>query len=192
MVDVYLFFVGFWYGILVIDFDGNVFVVYWLNEWFVFVLNVKLFVIVVVFVVEIEVLMLDFGFRVIFELVKLGLFNFVLVGCGDLIVGFGMNCCLWCIESLVKVVVVMGIVEVNDIVGDDCWFVDECRFLGWSWDDLKFGYGILILVIVVNDNIFLLRVLFVGVLGGSVWVLWVGIGLSYFSFFNEVKISNVE
>jgi D-alanyl-D-alanine carboxypeptidase/D-alanyl-D-alanine-endopeptidase (penicillin-binding protein 4) len=83
-----------------------------------------------------------------------------------------------------------GIKNVGDIVGDDRWFADERRPLGWSWDDLKFGHGTSISAIAVNDSIVSLRVSPSDDVGASPQAFWVDDGPSFFHLKNEAKTSD--
>mgnify|MGYP001798041991 CR=1 FL=1 len=116
----------------------------------------------------------------------------VLEGRGDPTIGFGAACTARCIETLAQAVAEAGISQVGDIVGDDQWFADERRPLGWSWDDLKFGHGTSISAIAVNDNILPLRVSPSGAVGTFVRASWVGAGEGYFSLNNEATTSRAD
>jgi len=183
---------GLRYGISVTDLNGNVLVAHRVNERFVPASNIKLFVTAAALAVEDELSALEPGLQVVSEPAESSPPTLVLVGRGDPTIGFGPDCTIRCIETLAEEVAASGITEIGDIVGDDQWFADERRPLGWSWDDLKFGHGTSVSAIAVNDNVLPLRVSPAGVSGTSVQASWVGTGPSYFNLHNEAKTSNAE
>ena len=183
---------GLRYGISVTDLDGNVLVAHRADERFAPASNVKLFVTAAALAAEAELSALDSGMRVVSEPTDSGPPTLALVGRGDPTIGFGTDCDARCIETLAKAVAASGISKVGDIVGDDQWFADERRPLGWSWDDLKFGHGTSISAIAVNDNILPLRVSPSNAPGTSLRTTWLNAGPSYFDLHNEAKTSDAE
>lgn len=181
---------GFRYGISVTDLDGTVLVAHRADERFMPASNGKLFVTAAALAVEAELSALEPGLRVVLEAPESGPPNLALVGRGDPTVGFGADCTVRCIETLAEAVAASGIRQVGDIVGDDQWFADESRPLGWSWDDLKFGHGTSVSAIAVNDNILRLRVSPANAVGIGVRASWVGTGPNYFDLQNEAKTSS--
>ncbi len=186
---------GLRYGISVTDLDGNVLVAHRADERFMPASNGKLFVTAAALAVAAELSALEPGLRVVLEAAESagsGPPTLALVGRGDPTVGFGADCTVRCIETLAAAVAASGIRQVGDIVGDDQWFADERRPLGWSWDDLKFGHGTSVSAIAVNDNILSLRVSPADAVGTGVRASWVGTGLNYFDLHNEAKTSAAE
>ena len=183
---------GFRHGISVTDLAGNVLVAHRADERFVPASNAKLFVTAAALALEAELSAQQPGLRVVSEPAESGPPTLALVGRGDPTIGFGTDCKVRCIETLAEAVVASGIMEVGDIVGDDQWFADERRPLGWSWDDLKFGHGTSVSAIAVNDNVLPLRVSPANVPGASVRASWIGAGPSYFDLHNEAKTSNAQ
>ncbi len=181
---------GLRYGISVTDLNGNVLVAFRADERFAPASNVKLFVTAAALAAKAELTALDSGLRVALDPTDGGPPTLALMGRGDPTVGFGTDCNGRCIESLAEAVVERGITEVGDIVGDDQWFADERRPLGWSWDDLKFGHGTSISAIAVNNNVLPLRVSPSSAPGTSVQASWIGAGPSYFNLHNEAKTSD--
>ena len=135
--DVHAPLAGLRYGISVTDLDGTVLVAHRADERFVPASNAKLFVTAAALAVETELAALEPGLRVVSEPAESGPPTLALVGRGDPTIGFGPDCTKRCIETLAEEVAASGITEVGDIVGDDRWFADERRPLGWNWDDLK-------------------------------------------------------
>ena len=183
---------GLRYGISVTDLNGNVLVAHRADERFVPASNAKLFVTAAALAVEAELSALEPGLQVVSEPTGTGPPSLTLVGRGDPTVGFGADCHVRCIETLAASVAASGITEVGDIVGDDQWFADERRPLGWSWDDLKFGHGTAVSAIAVNDNVLPLRVSPSHTVGTGVRALWVGTGPSYFNLRNDAKTSTAD
>ena len=183
---------GLRYGISVTDLDGNVLVAHRADERFMPASNVKLFLTAAALAVETKLSALDPGLRVRLEPTEFGPPSLALVGRGDPTVGFGADCEVRCIETLAQAVVASGIMEIGDIVGDDRWFADERRPLGWNWDDLKFGHGTSVSAIAVNDNVLPLRVSPSHQTGGNVQASWVDSGPTYFDLHNEAKTSDTD
>ncbi|MEO0399805.1 MAG: D-alanyl-D-alanine carboxypeptidase/D-alanyl-D-alanine-endopeptidase [Pseudomonadota bacterium] len=181
---------GLRYGISVTDLDGSVLVAHRADERFMPASNVKLFVTAAALAAETALSELEAGLQVVLEPAETGPPALALVGRGDPTVGFGPDCTKRCIETLAEAVAATGISEVGDIVGDDQWFADERRPLGWSWDDLKFGHGTSISAIAVNENILPLWVSPSGVVGAGVRASWGDAGQSYFNLENEAKTSD--
>ncbi len=183
---------GLRYGISVTDLDGNVLVAHRADERFAPASNVKLFVTAAALAAEEALSALDPALRVVSEPTASGAPTLVLVGRGDPTVGFGAECEARCIEDLAEAVAQSGIATVGDIIGDDRWFADERRPLGWSWDDLKFGHGTSVSAIAVNDNILAIRVSPSTKPGTNVEVSWVDAGPSYFNLNNEAKTGDAD
>ena len=183
---------GLRYGISVTDLNGKVLVAHRADERFMPASNVKLFTTAAALAAKSELSSLDPGLRVVSESTNSGLPTLTLVGRGDPTVGFGMGCTERCIETLAEAVAASGITKIGDIVGDDRWFADERKPLGWSWDDLKFGHGTSISAIAVNDNIIPLRVSPSTATGASVHASWVDAGPNYFELQNEAKTSDAK
>lgn len=181
---------GLRYGISVTDLDGKVLAAHRADERFAPASNVKLFVTAAALAAEEELSALDTALRVVSEPIDSGPPTLVLVGRGDPTVGFGMDCDVRCVEALAAAVSDSGIAKVGDIVGDDRWFADERRPLGWNWDDLKFGHGTSISAIAVNDSILSLRVSPSNEVGASVLASWVDTGPSFYHLKNEAKTSD--
>ncbi|MEM7662077.1 MAG: D-alanyl-D-alanine carboxypeptidase/D-alanyl-D-alanine-endopeptidase [Pseudomonadota bacterium] len=180
---------GFRYGISVTDLDGNVLVAHKADERFMPASNAKLFVTAAALAAESELSDLDSGLRVLLETKEDGPPNIVLEGRGDPTIGFGADCEVKCIETLAAEVVKAGFTEVGDIIGDDRWFADQRRPLGWSWDDLKFGHGTSISSLAINDNVLPLRVTPSGKVETPVHARWLDTGQSYFDVHNEATTS---
>ncbi len=189
-VEAYPDLAGIRYGISVTDLDGNVIVSHRADERFAPASNVKLFVTAAALAAEEALSDLDPALRVVSEPTGSGPPTLALVGRGDPTVGFGENCDVRCVESLAEAVADAGITNVGDIVGDDRWFADERRPLGWSWDDLKFGHGTSISAIAVNDSIVSLMVSPSDDVGTSPQAFWVDDGPSFFHLKNEAKTSD--
>lgn len=183
---------GLRYGISVTDLDGNVLLAYRADERFVPASNVKLFVTAAALAAEAELSALDSGLQVVWETAEHGPPTLALVGRGDPTIGFGTDCSGRCLETLAEAVAASGVTEVGDIIGDDQWFADQRKPLGWSWDDLKFGHGTSISAIAVNDNVLPLRVSPSSEHGSDVRASWVDTGPSYFSLHNEAKTSDAK
>ncbi|MEM8985224.1 MAG: D-alanyl-D-alanine carboxypeptidase/D-alanyl-D-alanine-endopeptidase [Pseudomonadota bacterium] len=178
---------GLRYGISVTDLDGNILVAHRADERFTPASNVKLFVTAAALAAQTKISALDAGLKVVLEPTESGPPALVLIGHGDPTIGAGANCNVRCIETLAAAVAASGIGRVGDIIGDDQWFADERRPLGWSWDDLKFGHGTSISAIAVNDNILSLRVSPARAAGTSVRASWADAGQSYFALKNGAK-----
>ena len=183
---------GLRYGLSVTDLDGNVLVSHRADERFMPASTAKLFVTAAALAAESELSALDPALRVVLEPSESGPPTLVLVGRGDPTIGFGPDCEVRCIETLAAAVAKSGVTEVGDIVGDDQWFADERKPLGWSWDDLKFGHGTAISAIAVNDNVVPLRVSPAKASGMSVQTSWVDAGARYFKLHNEAKTSDAN
>ncbi|MEM1389611.1 MAG: D-alanyl-D-alanine carboxypeptidase/D-alanyl-D-alanine-endopeptidase [Pseudomonadota bacterium] len=180
------------YGLSVTDLEGNVLIAHRADERFMPASNVKLFVTAVALALEAELAALDTGLQVALEPSQLGAPNLVLVGRGDPTIGFGPDCNKRCLETLVEAVADYGITEVGNIIGDDQWFADERKPLGWSWDDLKFGHGTAISAIAVNDNVIPLRVSPSDKAGTKVRPSWINDGPAYYDLRNEAMTSEVD
>lgn len=176
---------GLRYGVSVTDLEGRVLVAHRSEERFMPASNVKLFVTAAALAAEEKLAALDSGLQVRAEPNAAGPSTLVLVGRGDPTVGFGADCDGQCIDALAAAVAAAGITDVGDIVGDDQWFADERRPLGWSWDDLKFGYGTSISAIAVNDNVLSLRVSPSKEIATRVKSTWVDPGPHYFDLNNQ-------
>ncbi len=175
------------YGISVTDLDGNILVDHRAHERFMPASNVKLFVTAAALAAESQISALDTGLRVIAEETEAGPPTLILAGRGDPTIGAGTECSVRCIAALAAMVAETGIKDVGDIIGDDQWFADEPRPLGWSWDDLKFGHGTSISAIAVNDNVIPMRVAPSGDKGASARAWWVDPNQTYFTLNNEAK-----
>lgn len=186
-VDVHEELAGFRYGISVTDLDGNVLVAHRADERFVPASNMKLFVTAAALAAEDDLSALNPAMTVISTPTISMPPTLTLVGRGDPTIGFGKGCETRCIEQLASTVAQSGLTEVSDIIGDDSWFADERRPLGWSWDDLKFGHGTSISAIAVNKNILPLKVSPSHQQGNDVKASWLGDGPSYFDLKNEAK-----
>lgn len=180
------------YGISVTDLEGNVLVAHRADERFVPASNTKLFVTAAALAAETELAALDSGLRVVSEPATSGPTSLALIGRGDPTIGFGPDCDVRCIETLAKAVAASGIIEIGDIIGDDQWFADERKPLGWSWDDLKFGHGTSISAIAVNDNVLPLRVWPSTARDTNVWTSWANSEQNYFNLNNEAKTSEAQ
>ncbi|MCI5045425.1 MAG: D-alanyl-D-alanine carboxypeptidase/D-alanyl-D-alanine-endopeptidase [Aquisalinus sp.] len=183
---------GLRYGVSVTDLDGNVLVAYRDEERFVPASNVKLFVTAAALAIEQELSGLDTGLRVVTELTDSGGTNIALVGRGDPTIGFGADCQIRCLETLAEAVVEAGITQVGDIIGDDQWFADQPRPVGWNWDDLKFGHGTSISALSVNDNILRLRVSPTNGAGANVRASWLDNGSGYFELNNQASTGGAD
>lgn len=183
---------GLRYGISVTDLDGNVLVSHRADERFVPASNAKLFVTAAALAAQTELSALEPALRIVLEPSESGPPTLVLVGRGDPTIGFGPDCEVRCIETLAQAVADSGITEVGDVVGDDQWFADERKPLGWSWDDLKFGHGTAISAIAVNDNILPLRISPSSAPGTTVRASWIDTGASYFDLHNEAMTSGAD
>ncbi|WP_158305857.1 D-alanyl-D-alanine carboxypeptidase/D-alanyl-D-alanine-endopeptidase [Parvularcula bermudensis] len=180
---------GLRYGISVTDLDGNVLIAHRSEERFMPASNAKLFVTAAALAAAAELSAVERGLQVMSVRGSSGLPSLTLVGRGDPTVGFGPGCEMPCLETLAEAVADSGITEIEDIVGDDRWFADERRPLGWSWDDLKFGYATSISSIAVNDNILPLRVRPSESPGAQVQTAWLDAGDGYFTLQNQAKTS---
>ncbi|MEL7486768.1 MAG: D-alanyl-D-alanine carboxypeptidase/D-alanyl-D-alanine-endopeptidase [Pseudomonadota bacterium] len=176
---------GFRYGISVTDLDGDVLVAHRADERFAPASNVKLFVTAAALDMESALSAIDSGLRVVTTSTGSGPPALALVGRGDPTIGFGPDCSRRCLETLADAVAASGIRTVGDIIGDDRWFADERKPLGWSWDDLKFGHGTAVSAIAVNKNILSLRVSPSAETGGDVLTSWDDAGRGYFELRNE-------
>lgn len=176
---------GFRFGVSVTDLDGNVLEAHRANERFTPASNMKLFVTAAALAAETELSALEAGLQVVLEHPASGPPNLVLVGRGDPTVGAGPGCDARCLESLAAAVSATGIKQVGDIIGDDQWFADERKPLGWSWDDLKFGHGTAISAIAVNDNTLPLRVSPANEADANVRATWIDGASGYFDLNNE-------
>ncbi len=183
---------GLRYGVSVSDLDGNVLIAHRADERFVPASNVKLFVTAAALAAEQELSRLDTGLRVAIEPSDIGPPNIALVGRGDPTIGFGTDCQVRCLEALADAVTEAGVTEVGDVIGDDQWFADQPRPVGWNWDDLKFGHGTSISALSVNDNILRLRVFPTGTTGGRIEASWLDNGADYFTLNNEAKTSGAN
>ncbi|MCI5048362.1 MAG: D-alanyl-D-alanine carboxypeptidase/D-alanyl-D-alanine-endopeptidase [Aquisalinus sp.] len=180
---------GLRYGVSVTDLEGNVLIAHRADERFVPASNVKLFVTAAALAAEQELSSLDTGLRVVIEPRDTGRPDIALVGRGDPTIGFGADCQARCLETLAEAVVEAGVTEVGDIIGDDQWFADQPRPVGWNWDDLKFGHGTSISALSVNDNILRLRVSPTGTTGERMGASWLDNGADYFTLNNQAKTS---
>ena len=180
---------GLRFGISVTDLEGNVLVAHRADERFVPASNAKLFVTAAALASETELTALDPALRVVSERGETALPTLALIGRGDPTVGYGEECEARCIETLAEAVAASGITEVGDIVGDDRWFADERRPLGWNWDDLKFGHATSISAIAVNESIVSLKVSPSTKVGGGVRAAWVDEGPNFFDLENEARTS---
>ena len=183
---------GLRYGISVTDLDGNILVEHRAHERFMPASNIKLFVTATALAAETELSALDASLKVELEQAAVGPPNLVLMGRGDPTIGFGSNCNTRCIETLAKTVAETGIAEIGDVVGDDRWFADERKPLGWSWDDLKFSHGTAISALAVNENVVPLRVSPSSKPGADAKAFWLGSGPTYFDLHNEAKTTDAE
>jgi|GEM_PF-175891 len=183
---------GLRFGISVTDLDGNILLQHRADERFMPASNAKLFVTAAALASEAELTTLDPALQLVLEPNESGAPNLVLVGRGDPGVGFGPDCQKRCLEALAEAVSDAGIVEVADIIGDDQWFADEPRPLGWSWDDLKFGHGTSISAIAVNENTVPLRVSSSGEVGANINAAWLHPEPAYFDLKNEAMTSAAE
>ncbi len=190
--DLYSSLEGLRFGVSVTDLDGTVLVSHRADERFMPASNGKLFVTAAALAAEAQLAALEPGLRVVSEGGEAGPPTLALIGRGDPTVGFGPGCTERCIETLAQAVAASGITQVGDIVGDDRWFADEPRPLGWSWDDLKFGHGTSVSAIAVNDNILSLRVSPAKSVGSGVRASWGGTGPSYFDLLNEATTSTAQ
>ncbi|NQY96144.1 MAG: D-alanyl-D-alanine carboxypeptidase/D-alanyl-D-alanine-endopeptidase [Henriciella sp.] len=176
---------GLRFGVSVTDLDGNVLEAHRADERFTPASNMKLFVTAAALEAETELAALESGLQVVLEYPASGPPNLVLVGRGDPTVGVGPSCDAGCLESLAASVSATGIEQVGDIIGDDQWFADERKPLGWSWDDLKFGHGTAISAIAVNDNVLPLRVSPANEAEANVRATWIDGASGYFDLNNE-------
>ncbi|MEM9168052.1 MAG: D-alanyl-D-alanine carboxypeptidase/D-alanyl-D-alanine-endopeptidase [Pseudomonadota bacterium] len=183
---------GLRYGISVTDLEGKVLVARRADERFVPASNAKLFVTAAALAAEPALSALNAGLQIVLEPSAAGPPTLVLVGRGDPTVGFGPDCKARCLETLAADVAAAGIREVGDIVGDDRWFADERRPLGWSWDDLKFGQGTSVSAIAVNDNILPLRVSPAREPGAAVRTSWTDAGPAFFELRNEATTGEAD
>ena len=183
---------GLRYGVSVTDLDGKVLVAHRADERFMPASNVKLFVTAAALAAEGALTALDPSLRVVVEPAASGPPTLVVVGRGDPTIGFGEDCNVRCIETLAEAVASSGISDIGDIIGDDRWFADERRPLGWSWDDLKFGHGTAISAIAVNESIVSLRVSPSNEIGESVNARWTDTGPDFFHLKNEARTSEAS
>ncbi|MEL7481627.1 MAG: D-alanyl-D-alanine carboxypeptidase, partial [Pseudomonadota bacterium] len=183
---------GLRYGISVTDLDGNVLIAHRADERFMPASNAKLLVTAAALAAATELSTMDHGLQVVSEWTGSGPPTLVLVGRGDPTVGFSTDCEVRCLETLAEAVAASGITEIGDIVGDDQWFADEPKPLGWSWDDLKFGHGTSISAIAVNDNVVPIRVSPSNSPGSALVASWIDDGSNYFSLQNEAKTSGAN
>ena len=183
---------GLRYGVSVTDLDGKVLVSHRAGERFMPASNAKLFVTAAALATEAELSALDPALHVRLEPADSGPPKLVLVGRGDPTIGYGDDCEARCLETLAAAVADAGITEVGDIIGDDQWFADERRPLGWSWDDLKFGHGTAISAIAVNENVIPLRISPSATPGEGVQAAWVDTGPSYFDLQNGAKTADED
>lgn len=79
--------------------------------------------------------------------------DLVLVGRGDPEVRDDEACETRCLADLADAVAEAGLLEVDDIIGDDTWFPEERWPYGWSWEDLQTEYGTAVSALIVNDNV---------------------------------------
>ncbi|MEM9055336.1 MAG: D-alanyl-D-alanine carboxypeptidase, partial [Pseudomonadota bacterium] len=161
------------------DLDGNVLVAHRANERFMPASNVKLFVTAAALAAETELSTLDTSLRIELEPTASGPPNLVLIGRGDPTIGFGPDCNVRCLEMLAETIAETGITAVGDIIGDDRWFADERKPLGWSWDDLKFSHGTAISALAVNENVIPLRVAPSSKPGSKITASWIDNGPAY-------------
>ena len=179
---------GLRFGISVTDLNGEVLIAHRADERFAPASNVKLFTTAAAFAAKADITALQPNLRVAVEpSAEPGLPTLRLVGRGDPAVGFGPDCEERCVEDLAAQVAASGIKEVADIIGDDRWFADERRPLGWTWDDLKFGHGTSISALAVNDNVLPLKVSPSKAAGRSVHASWVQPGPAYFQLDNQAE-----
>lgn len=180
------------YGMSVIDLDGNVLESHRGDERFMPASNAKLFVTAAALIAERDLSILDSGTRVAIESNGTAPPDLVLIGRGDPTVGSGETCQQRCLETLAAGVAQSGIKTVGDIIGDDSWFADERRPLGWSWDDLKFGHGTAVSALSVNDNVVQVNVSPAELPGLPVRAHWSRPGPHYFDLLNEARTGETE
>ena len=183
---------GLRYGVSVTDLDGEVLVSHRAGERFMPASNAKLFVTAAALAAEAELEALEPALQVMLEPADSGPPNLVLVGRGDPTIGYGDDCEARCLETLAAAVADAGITEVGDIIGDDQWFADERRPLGWSWDDLKFGHGTAVSAIAINENVVPLRISPSTTPGDRVQAAWVDTGPGYFELQNGAKTADED
>ncbi|MEM9600244.1 MAG: D-alanyl-D-alanine carboxypeptidase/D-alanyl-D-alanine-endopeptidase, partial [Pseudomonadota bacterium] len=183
---------GLRYGISVIDLDGNILESHRADERFMPASNVKLFITAAALIAERDLNIPNSGTRVALESNGTAAPNLILIGRGDPTVGSGQACQQRCLEGLAASVAQSGIQTVGDIIGDDSWFADERRPLGWSWDDLKFGHGTAISALSVNDNVVQINVSPSELPGLPVRADWSTPEPHYFDLLNEAITSKTD
>lgn len=177
------------YGLSVTDLQGNELVAHRADERFMPASIMKLLTSAAALANEERLLALDPSLRIALEPRGDGPPDLVLVGRGDPTIGVGPGCEARCLETLAEAVQSAGITEVSDIIGDDQWFADEPRPLGWNWDDLKFSHGTAVSALAVNDNVLGLRIAPSGRPGTPVSAAWDDPGVNYYALRNQTLTS---